>query len=38
MVRISNKQDLVDENFYISLVDDAKAAINKYGDFEWFTS
>ena len=38
MVRISNKQDLVDENFYISLVDDAKAAVNKYGDFEWFTS
>lgn len=38
MVRISNKQDLVDENFYISLVDDAKAAVAKYGDFEWFTS
>ncbi len=38
MVRISNKQDLVDENFYISLVDDAKAAVSKYGDFEWFTS
>lgn len=38
MVRISNKQDLVDENFYISLVDDAKAAVSKYGDFEWFAS
>ena len=38
MVRISNKQDLVDENFYISLVDDAKASVSKYGDFEWFTS
>ena len=38
MVRISNKQDLVDENFYISLVNDAKAAVSKYGDFEWFTS
>lgn len=38
MVRISNKQDLVDENFYISLVDDAKTAVSKYGDFEWFTS
>lgn len=38
MVRMSNKQDLVDENFYISLVDDAKAAVSKYGDFEWFTS
>lgn len=38
MVRISNKQDLVDENFYISLVNDAKSAVSKYGDFEWFTS
>ena len=38
MVRISNKRDLVDENFYISLVDDAKAAVSKYGDFEWFAS
>jgi hypothetical protein len=38
MVRMSNKQDLVDENLYISLVDDAKAAVSKYGDFEWFTS
>ncbi len=38
MVRISNKQDLVDENFYISLVNDAKASVSKYGDFEWFTS
>lgn len=38
MVRISNKQDLVDENFYISLVDDAKASVSKYGDFEWFAS
>ena len=38
MVRMSQKQDLVDENFYISLVDDAKAAVSKYGDFEWFTS
>ena len=38
MVRISNKKDLVDENFYISLVDDAKASVSKYGDFEWFTS
>ena len=38
MVRISNKKNLVDENFYISLVDDAKAAVSKYGDFEWFTS
>ena len=37
MVRMSQKQDLVDENFYISLVDDAKAAVSKYGDFEWFT-
>lgn len=38
MVRMSQKQDLVDENFYISLVDDAKASVSKYGDFEWFTS
>lgn len=37
-VRMNGKQDLVDESFYISLVDDAKAAIGKYGDFEWFVS
>ena len=35
---MNGKQDLVDESFYISLVDDAKAAIGKYGDFELFVS
>lgn len=38
MVRLTEKQDLVDESYYTSLVDDAKAAIEKYGDFEWFAS
>ena len=38
VVRMNNKQDLADDSYYISLVDDAKDAISKYGDFEWFAS
>ena len=38
VVRMTEKQDHVDEDFYISLVDEAKDAIGKYGDFEWFAS
>ena len=38
VVRMTGKQDQVDENFYISLVEEAKDAIGKYGDFEWFAS
>lgn len=38
IVRMTNKQDLADENYYISLVNDAKDAVSKYGDFEWFAS
>lgn len=33
-----NSRDVIDETFYISLVDDAVAAISLYGDFEWFVS
>ena len=28
----------IDRSYYRSLVDDAKAAIEKYGDYEWFVS
>ncbi len=38
IVRMTNKQELADENYYISLVNDAKDAVSKYGDFEWFAS
>jgi hypothetical protein len=38
VVRMNNKQDLADDNYYISLVDKAKEVISKYGDFEWFAS
>lgn len=38
MVRMNRKQDLADDGYYISLVDKAKEAIGKYGDFEWFAS
>lgn len=28
----------IDQSYYISLVDDAKDAISKYGDFDWFVA
>ena len=38
MVFELNKLDDIDETYFIKLADEAKDAINKYGDFEWFTS
>lgn len=38
MVRTTNKEEMVDLRFYNRLVDDAKEAIEQYGDFEWFAS
>jgi energy-coupling factor transporter ATP-binding protein EcfA2 len=33
-----DKQDSIDQSYYIRLCDDAIANISKYGDFEWFVS
>lgn len=38
MVKELGKEGDIDESYYIKLVDDAVAAISKYGDFEWFVS
>lgn len=38
MVRELGKQDDIDEQYYIRMVDEAVAAISKYGDFEQFAS
>ena len=38
MVKSVNKEAEIDESYYTTLVDDAVAAISKYGDFEWFVS
>ena len=35
---LPNGRDMIDESYYISLVDDAVATISKYGDFEMFVS
>lgn len=37
-VRALNKWDVIDKSFYTKLVDEAKEAINKYGDFEMFAN
>lgn len=37
-VRLLEKKDCIDEQYYISQVDDAIASISEYGDFEWFVS
>lgn len=37
-VRMLGKEDDVDRSYYDKLVDDAFAAIEKYGDAEWFIS
>lgn len=37
-VRNLNKADDIDTSYFISLVNEAKDAIMKYGDFEWFVS
>ena len=38
MVRTLQKEEYINPDYYISMVDDAKAAISEYGDFEWFVS
>ncbi len=38
MVKELNKQADIDEQYYISMVDEAIATISKYGDFEQFVS
>lgn len=38
MVKTLCKEQDIDRNYYISLVDDAVNAISKFGDFEWFVS
>ena len=37
-VKTLHKEDDIDLSYYQRLVDDAKDAISKYGDFEWFVS
>ena len=36
--KMKDPMDIIDKSYYNSLVDDAKAAISKYGDFEAFVS
>ena len=38
MVRNLHKEDDIDRTYYAALVDEAKASIEEYGDFEWFAS
>ncbi len=38
MVKTLGMEDCIDRSYYNKLVDDAIAAIGKYGDFEWFQS
>lgn len=38
VVHTLEKEDDIDQSYYIKLVDAAVAKISKYGDFEWFTS
>jgi hypothetical protein len=33
-----NKQEDIDQSYYVKLVDAAVEKIAQYGDFEWFTS
>ena len=35
---LENARDMIDESYYISLVDDAVDTISQYGDFEMFVS
>lgn len=37
-VKLLNKQDDIDDSYYIRLVDNAVNDISSYGDFEWFIS
>lgn len=38
MVKVLKKESDIDKSYYEEMVNDAKAAISKYGDFEWFVS
>ena len=38
MVRNLHKEEEIDRGYYASLVDEAKASIEEYGDFEWFAN
>ena len=38
MVRINQKEEFIDRDYYRDLVDDARAEIGKYGDFDTFVS
>ena len=38
VVKELHKENDIDRSYYDKLVDDAVAAISKYGDFEWFVS
>lgn len=38
MVKVLGLEDQIDKSFYTKKVDDAVAAISKYGDFEWLVS
>jgi len=38
MVSCLHKEDMIDRSYYDKLVDEAKDAINKFGDFEMFVS
>lgn len=38
LVKELGKEDQIDHQFYIKLVDDAVESISNYGDFEWFAS
>lgn len=38
VVKLLGKEKDIDRSYYDKLVDDAVAAISKYGDFEWFVS
>ena len=38
VVRELHKEDDIDISYYEKLVSDAKSAISKYGDFDWFVS
>lgn len=37
-VKLLGKEKSIDKSYFIDLVDEAKDAIMKYGDFEWFAS
>ena len=38
VVKSLGKEDCIDDSYYISLATDARDAISKYGDYDWFVS